>query len=130
MAISISESPLPDVASTETITVRGVILGVLSIAGMSLYITHYGGALIKSYLPVAIMVPFLMWVIGNCILKMVMPSLALTRVELLTILSISEHAARSQKNPENIEFSTRLSNAFLTNLECLRRLQRSSCRGR
>jgi hypothetical protein len=88
MAISISGSPLPDVASTGTITVRGVILGVLSIAGMSLYITHYGGALIKSYLPVAIMVPFLMWVVGNCLLKMVMPSLALTRVELLTILSM------------------------------------------
>ena len=50
MAISISKSPLPGVASTETITVRGVILGVLSIAGMSLYITHYGSALIKSYL--------------------------------------------------------------------------------
>ncbi len=70
------------------LTVRGVVLGVLSIAGMSLYITHFGGALIKSYLPVAIMVPFLIWVIVNLGLKAVAPRWALSRAELLTILSM------------------------------------------
>jgi hypothetical protein len=78
----------PDPADNTRITLRGVTLGLLSIAGMSLYITHFGGGLIKSYLPVSIMVPFLMWVVGNCCVKIVAPSWALNRAELLTILSM------------------------------------------
>ena len=88
MAIASSPSVEPAVARDEALTIRGVVLGILSIGGMALWITHHGGALIKSYLPVAIMVPFLMWVVGNCFLKMVAPRWALRRIELLTILSM------------------------------------------
>ena len=86
MATALSQSDSePGPADTTRITLRGVVLGVLSIAGMSLYITHFGGALIKSYLPVAIMVPFLMWVVGNC---------CITRFRISFELSLSYEAAQ------------------------------------
>ena len=72
----------------ERVTARSVLLGMLSIGGMAFYITHYGGALIKSYLPVAVLVPFLIWVLANTALKRLFPSLALSKTELLTILSM------------------------------------------
>lgn len=88
MAVSLFISPNLLSDTRAKITFRAVGLGILSIAGVSFYVTHYGGGLVKSYLPVAVMIPFLMWVGINLCLKLLLPRYALTRTELLTILSM------------------------------------------
>ncbi|MDE2953461.1 MAG: hypothetical protein OXR71_02980, partial [Gemmatimonadota bacterium] len=67
------------------ITVRAVMLGILTIALMTIYITHFAWNMIKNYMPVSALIPFVAWVGINAILKLVAPKRALSRTEMLTI---------------------------------------------
>ncbi len=80
----ISREPHPDVQD-RGITVRAVMLGLLTIALMTIYITHFAWNMIKNYMPVSALIPFVAWVGINAILKLVAPKRALSRTEMLTI---------------------------------------------
>ncbi len=86
MAIQTDISPEihPD-AQDRGITVRAVMLGILTIALMTIYITHFAWNMIKNYMPVSALIPFVAWVGINAILKLVAPKRALSRTEMLTI---------------------------------------------
>ncbi len=77
-----------EAASDERVTFRAVVLGVLTIGGMAFYTTYYGGNLIKSYLPVAALLPFVGWVGVNTALKLAAPRFALSRTEVLTVFTM------------------------------------------
>ena len=62
-----------------------VMLGILTIALMTIYITHFAWNMIKNYMPVSALIPFVAWVGINAILKLVAPKRALSRTEMLTI---------------------------------------------
>ena len=59
--------------SAERVTFRSVVLGLLTIVGMSLYITYFGRNLIKNYMPVAAVLPFVAWVFVNTGVKLCVP---------------------------------------------------------
>ena len=80
----ISRETAPD-AQDSGITVRAVMLGILTIALMTIYITHFAWNMIKNYMPVSALIPFVAWVGINAILKLVAPKRALSRTEMLTI---------------------------------------------
>ena len=80
----ISRETVPD-AQDRGITVRAVMLGILTIALMTIYITHFAWNMIKNYMPVSALIPFVAWVGINAILKLVAPKRALSRTEMLTI---------------------------------------------
>jgi hypothetical protein len=81
----VSKSP-DAVVGEDRVTRRSVTLGVLTIVVTAVYITHYGGNLIKGYVPVAALLPFVAWVGINAALKVLAPRQALSRTEVLTIL--------------------------------------------
>ena len=83
----ISPEPHPDVQD-RGITLRALLLGVLTIALMTIYITHFAWNMIKNYMPVSALIPFVAWVGINAILKLVAPKRALSRTEMLTIFSM------------------------------------------
>jgi hypothetical protein len=68
-----------------TITLRAVLLGVVTMAVSTIYMDYHAGNLVKSYLPVAVLIPFLGWVVLNAILKIIVPRAALQPNEILTI---------------------------------------------
>lgn len=72
-------------AQREGVTVRALVLGVFTIAGMTFYITHFGWNLIKNYMPVSALIPFVVWIGFNTVLRLTVPRIALTRGEMLTI---------------------------------------------
>ncbi len=51
----------------------------------TIYMDYHAGNLVKSYLPVAVLIPFLGWVVPNAILKIIVPRAALQPNEILTI---------------------------------------------
>ena len=67
------------------VTLRAVILGILTIAVMTIYITHFAWNMIKNYMPISALIPFVAWVGINTVLKLVTPKRALSRSEMLTI---------------------------------------------
>jgi len=71
--------------SSEQVTLRSLVLGVLTIAAMTVYITHFGWNLIKNYMPVSALIPFVGWVGLNAVLRICVPRFALSRTEMLTI---------------------------------------------
>ena len=79
--------PVPNaVGVVDAVTRRSALLGVLTIIVTAIYITYYGGNLIKGYVPVAALLPFVAWVAINAALKVLAPNHALSRTEVLTIL--------------------------------------------
>ena len=76
------------------ITLRGVVLGALTIAAMFSYLIRYvglasgSGSYVRSQFPMVAIMPFVLWLFLNLALKRVWPRLALTRGELLTIFSM------------------------------------------
>ena len=81
--IQAETSPAPD-----TITFRSILLGLVTIAVATWYMSYFAGNLVKSYLPVAALIPFVMWVGINVGLIHFAPRFALSRIELLTIFSM------------------------------------------
>ena len=75
------------------ITVRAIVLAVLTIAANFYYIVHVGqrlgvGSYVHSQFPMATFMPFVLWLFLNTALKALWPRLALRRGELLTIFSM------------------------------------------
>ena len=64
------------------------MLGLVTIAVATWYMSYFAGNLVKSYLPVAALIPFVMWVGINVGLIHFAPRYALSRIELLTIFSM------------------------------------------
>ena len=96
-----AESPLPspDGASREdtdappVITLRAVVLGLLTITAMFYYLTQVvhrigSGTFVHSQFPMAVIIPFVLWLFLNVVLKRVWPAVALRQGELLTILAM------------------------------------------
>lgn len=73
----------------ENITARAMILGIFTILLTTWYYTYYAGNLVKSYFPVAVLIPFVGWVFVNAFLRGFIPRFALSRTEMLTILGMS-----------------------------------------
>jgi hypothetical protein len=76
------------VQMSERITFRAIVIGVLTIALTAWYMSYFARNLVKSYMPVSALVPFVMWVAINIGLKRVAPRFALSRIELLTIFGM------------------------------------------
>ncbi|MBT5831002.1 MAG: hypothetical protein HOH77_12515, partial [Candidatus Latescibacteria bacterium] len=76
------------------ITLRAVVLGTVTAAGLNIYSDYAGmilgsASLVKSQLPIAMLMPFVGWICINLILKLVWPRIALSSAELLVIYSMS-----------------------------------------
>ena len=75
------------------ITLRAVLLGLLTIAAMFYYFVQVGqrlnvGSYVHSQFPMAAWIPFVLWLFLNVGLKRIWPRVALRRGELLTIFSM------------------------------------------
>ena len=70
------------------ITLRGFLLGVLTIAATFYFISRVSvsGHFAMSQFPMAVFIPFVLWLFLNILLKLIVPALALRKGELLTIL--------------------------------------------
>ncbi|HAA76284.1 TPA: hypothetical protein DCE37_14305 [Candidatus Latescibacteria bacterium] len=75
-------------AKRETVTVRSIILGLLTIFVSTVYMDHYAGNLVKTYFPVAVLIPFVAWILLNTGIRLTVPRLALSRTELIVILGM------------------------------------------
>jgi hypothetical protein len=76
------------------ITTRSVLLGSVTVIALNLYTDHAGlvsgsSSLVKSQYPMAMLLPFVLWIFLNVGLKVVLPTQALTGTELLVIYSMS-----------------------------------------
>ena len=84
----------PNRDETPRITLRGLVLGLLTIAAtFYFYIgeiqgTGMLGHAVSSQLPVVVYVPFVLWLFLNVVAKQLCPRLALRRGELLTIFGM------------------------------------------
>ena len=81
-------------AAPPLITLRAVILGVLTIAATFTYIVQIGQRLriasfVHSQFPMAAFTPFVLWLFLNLVLKWLWPRQALRRGELLTIWAMT-----------------------------------------
>ena len=70
------------------ITLRAVLLGIVTVLISTIYMDYHAGNLVKSYLPVAVVIPFLGWVLLNSFLKVFFPRVALEHNEILTIFGM------------------------------------------
>ena len=72
------------------ITVKAMVLGVATVAATFLYLIHIGqgyrvGSYVHSLFPMAVFMPFVIWLFLNLLLRVIAPSAALGQGELLTI---------------------------------------------
>ena len=81
------ETNLEAEAALEGVTVRSVVLGLLTVVVMAFCVT-YLNRMVKSYLPVAALLPFIVWVGIHVVLKILLPRYALSKIEVLTIFSV------------------------------------------
>ncbi len=75
------------------ITLRAVVLGALTIAASLAYIVFVGqgygvGSYVHSQFPMAVFMPFVIWLFLNIALKRISPLRALSRAELLTVFAM------------------------------------------
>ena len=78
----------PDIQNRAGVTTRSVILGLATILVGTLYMDHYAGNLVKTYFPVAVLIPFTGWICLNTLIRITFPQYTLTKVELITILGM------------------------------------------
>ena len=57
-------------ALRERVTGRALVIGVLTIVGMALFMSYFGRNLVKNYMPVAVALPFVVWLGINTVLKL------------------------------------------------------------
>ncbi|MCZ6635343.1 MAG: hypothetical protein O7G87_18230 [bacterium] len=89
MAISSQHEAVLDAAPVrERLTLRAFVLGLLTIAGMCLYATYFGRNLMKSFLPITTLLPLVLWIGINTVLKLVVPQWALSRTEVMGIFGM------------------------------------------
>ena len=72
----------------EKMTLRAFVLGVITIAGMCVYATYHGRNLMKSFLPVTALLPLILWLGVNTLIKLAFPRLALSRTEMVAIFGM------------------------------------------
>ncbi|MEE2754820.1 MAG: DUF6785 family protein [Candidatus Latescibacterota bacterium] len=72
----------------DKITLRSVILGLTTIFIATVYMDHHAGNLVKTYLPVAVLIPFVAWIVLNTLIRITYPQYMLSRTELITILGM------------------------------------------
>ena len=87
MALSV-ESEISPGSALDKVTFRAVLLGLVTIVVATWYMSYFATNLVKSYLPVAALIPFVMWVGINIGLNQFAPRFALSRTELLTIFAM------------------------------------------
>ena len=90
----ISSAENVEVARPDRITLRSVLLGVVTIIALHIYTNHTGlvmgsSALVKSQYPMAMLIPFFLWLFVNIVLKAFFPSATLSGRELLVIYCMS-----------------------------------------
>ena len=93
-ALPNTPSASPDADRSPRITIRAVLLGVATAALLNIYSDYAGmilgaASLVKSQLPMAVLLPFVAWLAVNMLLKLVWPRIALSSSELLVIYSMS-----------------------------------------
>lgn len=76
------------------ITTRSVLLGAITVIALNMYTDHAGlvagsASLVKSQYPMAMLLPFVLWLFLNTALKAFVPQYALSGTELLVIYSMS-----------------------------------------
>ena len=74
--------------ASQGVTLRAFVLALITIAGMCVFATYYGGNLMKSFLPVTALLPLVVWIGINTTLKLAAPRFALSRSEVVTIFGI------------------------------------------
>ena len=67
------------------VTGRALVIGVVTIVAMALYMSYFGRNLVKNYMPVAVVLPFVAWLGVNAALKLFVRRWALSRTEMLTV---------------------------------------------
>ena len=93
MAQSTQQHIAPQTQTTR-ITTRSVILGAFTVIALNMYTDHAGlvtgsASLVKSQYPMAMLLPFVLWLFINTALKALLPTRALSGTELLVIYSMS-----------------------------------------
>ena len=91
MALPAAHETLPDQEGEpvwDRLTLRAFVLGLVTIVGMCLYATYYGRNLMKSFLPVTALLPLVVWIGINTLLKLTVPRIALSRTEVMTIFGM------------------------------------------
>ncbi len=87
--------PSPDTSlSRSPITLRSILLGLITVIALNVYTNHAGlvmgsSSLVKSQYPMAMLLPFTLWIFLNIGLKAFVPRIALSGTELLVIYSMS-----------------------------------------
>jgi len=84
----IEENPEAQPQAGRIVTVRAVVLGVITMAVSTYYMDNWARNLVKSYLPVAVLIPFLGWVLLNTLLRLTVPKAALSKHEILVIFAM------------------------------------------
>ena len=84
----------PEPERQRRITVRAILLGTATAALLNIYSDYTGmilgsASLVKAQLSMAMLLPFVAWLIINLILKVTWPRMALSSAELLVIYSMS-----------------------------------------
>jgi len=93
MAISTEQHTEPK-PQPPRITARSIILGIITVIALNMYTDHAGlvagsSSLVKSQYPMAMLLPFVLWLFLNTALKAFTPKFALSGTELLVIYSMS-----------------------------------------
>lgn len=76
------------------ITIRGILIGTITIAGQFTYLilmvghTSGSGSYVRSQFPMVALMPFVIWLFLNAAIGRLLPRFVLTRGELLTIFSM------------------------------------------
>lgn len=84
----IDELPSAEPQVERIVTLRAVLLGLLTIVVSTFYMDYFARNLVKSYLPVAVLIPFVGWVVLNTLLRLTVPRAALSKHEILVVFAI------------------------------------------
>ena len=100
IAADTQDSEQQSVDRPNPVTVRAVLLGVVTIVGMTLYMSYFGRNLVKNYMPVAVALPFVTWLGINALLKLSVPGLP----DGLAVLSAEQpvHELRLREAPVSL----------------------------
>lgn len=90
----IGETVLSEATRSNGITLRSVILGLLTAAGSAYYgiagsMVLHVGSLVKSNFPVSLILVFVIWVVINMIISRVSPRAVLTTTEMMVIFAMA-----------------------------------------
>ena len=73
----------------ERLTVRAFVLGLITIAAMCVFAENYGRGLVRTFMPVTALLALVLWSGINILLRLTVPRLALSRLEVMTIFGLT-----------------------------------------